>query len=864
MLISNEQKEQIIRAIELKFENILENSLKVIDNEIGVSLSIVPIDESDDDIRQPQNNRRYTSIGVINMFSTDSYSKYVISDIGEYHINVFINNAAVELKGITNHVKEIIFYIIEQCEIYLKIDIQGLFRHLEDEKQVKKALKNILRGNYIDYIEYCKLENDNERFYSQINEKYINYFNKIMTNGNNYSNIIQHLNIISSTPYEGKYNKAKLAIFKRVEDLKSYIIENKNYVIEFEKYIKINNYKSVRKALEMSNDEWAIISDSTNICGLAKIDKIINEKASIIDFTDYFEYRISIDHLVEAPFYNLDKQIGDKIPFKFLYKLYFKYGNPILDETKENKDNESNIIDLISREFEYLSNDEKKNIEDIIDAITDQKKGSMLVISNHAQKESEHLEYQSTLIKPRKLNKEIVEKISCIDGSVLIDEYGICYAIGVILDGPACKYGDKSRGARYNSAIKYIHDRVKNNDNSKHKCIAIVKSEDGMIDVIDRTVFEEEDKINNYNNEIKNNEIYRSDKIDDSYKSIVFEDNILDFMYEEYIKSMSDKELVTVCIHADLLYKALQIYSNEIKHDENNIRYYLCRAGIYNRLANKYVHKFEEYINKALDDSNKSLELSNNYIYAEYTNIPKKLIKDTLNDLERAKEVGPQFYDEILFPLNDILNLDLEIKKDNKNFKLYYIRAKESYILLLNKLGIEFVCRDDIKRLILEDLEMVKNWDINNTDIYLDIAQIYLAFAENEYEEYKQEKSISRNEKSEQLFLTTLEYLDKAIALDKNNIDAYLLRSSIPHKLVMLDSNEDISKRKNLFKRQIRDMEKVINAKNDNYKHLLPVLHNKVVMICERLIKLEDNYNKRNKLIEKRNIHLSKLKNIKK
>lgn len=52
-----------------------------------------------------------------------------------------------------------------------------------------------------------------------------------------------------------------------------------------------------------------------------------------------------------------------------------------------------------------------------------------------------------------------------------------CYAIGVILDGKADKFiGDKTRGARYNSALKYIHSF------EKQKCVILVVSEDETID----------------------------------------------------------------------------------------------------------------------------------------------------------------------------------------------------------------------------------------------------------------------------------------------------------------------------------------------------------------------------------------------
>lgn len=56
-----------------------------------------------------------------------------------------------------------------------------------------------------------------------------------------------------------------------------------------------------------------------------------------------------------------------------------------------------------------------------------------------------------------------------------------CYSIGTILDGVADGiYADMARGARYNSAYTYICNKSKEGK----KCVAVVISEDGMVDVL--------------------------------------------------------------------------------------------------------------------------------------------------------------------------------------------------------------------------------------------------------------------------------------------------------------------------------------------------------------------------------------------
>lgn len=106
----------------------------------------------------------------------------------------------------------------------------------------------------------------------------------------------------------------------------------------------------------------------------------------------------------------------------------------------------------------------------------EQKHGTMLVILEDAAKEAERLQGQSTRIKPVKLDAEVLRYVTSIDGAVLVDPQGVCHAIGVILDGVATKKGSSSRGARYNSAIRY--------QAQKPSCLAIVISEDGSIDLI--------------------------------------------------------------------------------------------------------------------------------------------------------------------------------------------------------------------------------------------------------------------------------------------------------------------------------------------------------------------------------------------
>ncbi len=81
-----------------------------------------------------------------------------------------------------------------------------------------------------------------------------------------------------------------------------------------------------------------------------------------------------------------------------------------------------------------------------------------------------------------KFKNMYIEHITAIDGSVMMSSDGEIVGIGVILDGePSAECNiNSSRGARYNSAIKYTYSRKQNNV----KCIAVVVSEDGDVNFI--------------------------------------------------------------------------------------------------------------------------------------------------------------------------------------------------------------------------------------------------------------------------------------------------------------------------------------------------------------------------------------------
>lgn len=128
----------------------------------------------------------------------------------------------------------------------------------------------------------------------------------------------------------------------------------------------------------------------------------------------------------------------------------------------------------------FDNNDFSLKLCEIFEKARRQKHGTMLVFLEDAKKESKRLKHAGFSVKIKKNTVKYITQITAIDGAILLNEYGKIYAIGTILDGkmPEGAGFDMSRGARYNSAIKYSYSHR----NKKNLCVVI--SEDGYVNFI--------------------------------------------------------------------------------------------------------------------------------------------------------------------------------------------------------------------------------------------------------------------------------------------------------------------------------------------------------------------------------------------
>ena len=231
-------------------------------------------------------------------------------------------------------------------------------------------------------------------------------------------------------------------------------------LVKLQTRTSLSNYKGVRKLLEITSEKIYLLCDSIGIYGFGKLRDIPyienSENLFIVEFNGHHKWIL---------LHNDNRM------------MVVEYGLPKLPSVLIQ---ETTFQSEIKTRFPRIAKKNIQNLWKLVDKASAQRHGTMLVISDNAKQESERLSYQSTAVDPIRITPELILSLSSIDGALLLDDKAVCYSIGVILDGIATTKGDPSRGARYNSAIRY-RDYV---CEKGHRCLIVVISEDGMINLI--------------------------------------------------------------------------------------------------------------------------------------------------------------------------------------------------------------------------------------------------------------------------------------------------------------------------------------------------------------------------------------------
>ena len=262
--------------------------------------------------------------------------------------------------------------------------------------------------------------------------------------------LFERLNSIASLMYEGSKGTGRF-ILTRPDN------PALNMWLTFENPVPLQSGRWSRKLLQLAFSDAAIIVDCEKAFGLGSIDSGTNHKGQNsvfeVEFFDRYTWRLLFGNDV---------------------MLISKNGTPSLPREKYPT---RPVLDTYRRLFPEADKQDRERFRCLIDAAVAQEHGSLLVVARDADGEANRLQDQGTKIRPTALTPSLYAHASRIDGAILMDPRGICYAIGVILDGPARPGGTPSRGARYNSGLRYVCA-------VQGPRLAVVVSDDDTVDVI--------------------------------------------------------------------------------------------------------------------------------------------------------------------------------------------------------------------------------------------------------------------------------------------------------------------------------------------------------------------------------------------
>ncbi len=261
--------------------------------------------------------------------------------------------------------------------------------------------------------------------------------------------LLDRLNVISATRYERRVGRGQIVIARPDHPA----VRSK---IRFATPISLGDPGWTRKVLEMASDGIALLSDAAHVLGLGAVSEEYDPAAEdlfVVEFVDHYKWELRHDDAV---------------------LMRVEYGIPGLPHPKLRR---AALAAVVARVFPETPVEVERRLWRIVETAMEQPHGTTIVVSAGADAEAERLSGQCTRIEPVVLGEEMIRRVSSIDGAVLLDAEGRCHAIGAILDGHAAGAGRPARGARYNSALRYVGD-------AGCPTLAVVVSEDGRVDVL--------------------------------------------------------------------------------------------------------------------------------------------------------------------------------------------------------------------------------------------------------------------------------------------------------------------------------------------------------------------------------------------
>ena len=259
------------------------------------------------------------------------------------------------------------------------------------------------------------------------------------------SDLFEELNRVSQLRYEGRTGVGSL-VLAAADD------PNVEYVLRLANPVALSKARWSRKLLQMATGDAALLAEYGTIHGLGRVSDV-SAPPYVVDFLDNEQW---------------DFRRGERV------LLRCRFGEARLPQEPIGRER---FVDNMRRIFDRIAEPSIDRFLKVLDLLTKLPRGGSIIIAADAAAEAQRLAQQGTVINPVPLSKGLLERATAIDGSILADTQGVCHAIGVILDGQAVEDSTPSRGARYNSAVRYVAA-------GSQPRMAFVVSEDRTLDVI--------------------------------------------------------------------------------------------------------------------------------------------------------------------------------------------------------------------------------------------------------------------------------------------------------------------------------------------------------------------------------------------
>ena len=279
---------------------------------------------------------------------------------------------------------------------------------------------------------------------------------------------------ISAMPYEGRAVRTRIFFSEKSipQDLDGAVYfrrERKSDLIKF----KTKNMRPVRKLMEVSGAEsglWVKLPERMIEGSVLRGSPAEREASLCVVFEG-------------ALVWSIHKE-GEKI-------LTYREGNYFIPAMQPDVDKYADLGKMVRFGQDFGIIDKMDKLQQIVRRVSNvcrhgtsivfmEKRGIEAEIDNRLSRYRRGFKVKPFALAEAK--EEVLQGITAIDGAVFADLSGDCHAIGVIVDGQMVVEGDYGRGARYNSIKNYITGYKVSHP--KEICLAVVMSEDGMINVI--------------------------------------------------------------------------------------------------------------------------------------------------------------------------------------------------------------------------------------------------------------------------------------------------------------------------------------------------------------------------------------------